>query len=182
VIDFFCQTWCGALRPNSSTLFREKSLSPEILPNKSCLFSLFQIVLSRTNILTEACKKLRCSSWGFCSFSEHCTVWPWCTLAGTSTPWKIGNCQWQCFPFVDDLSHCGMMDSKLFGNGPITLPRWMGNHQCSSKIIDDVFPSWHCVNTHLDAPDLPKVSAFTEVLTPANNHLIKCVWLAVPGC
>lgn len=43
---------------------------------------------------------------------------------------------------------------------------------------------WLCVNTHLNAPhwQIDKTSAFTEVLTPADDPLIKCIWSASPGC
>ncbi len=39
---------------------------------------------------------------------------------------------------------------------------------------------WHCVNTHLNASDqqTAKTSAFIEVLTLANDQLIKDIWLA----
>lgn len=43
--------------------------------------------------------------------------------------------------------------------------------------------SWeYCdiVLTHLEAPD--KTSAFIEVLQPAEHQLIRCIWLAAPGC
>ena len=58
----------------------------------------------------------------------------------------------------DYLSHCRMMDYKLFGNGPITLSRLIGSNYCFSKIIAD---------THLNAPDLQsaKTSAFIEMIT-----------------
>ena len=60
----------------------------------------------------------------------------------------------------------------------------MGSNSCFSKIIADVFPHWHCVNTHLNAPDQQtgKTSAFIEVLTLTDDQLIKCIWLAAPGC
>jgi len=53
-----------------------------------------------------------------------------------------------------------------------------------SEIIADVLPPWHCVNTHLNAPDqqTAKTSAFMEALTPADDQLIKSIWSAAPGC
>ncbi|MEE6522716.1 hypothetical protein FKM82_021325 [Ascaphus truei] len=87
-----------------------------------------------------------------------------------STPGKIGNCL-ECFPLLNNLSHCRMMDFKLFGNGLITPPRLMGSNNCFSKIIADVFPPWHCVNTHLNAPDQQNVKtpAFIEMVTLADD-------------
>ena len=43
----------------------------------------------------------------------------------------------------------------------------MGSYYCFSKIIADVFPPWHCVNTHLNAADQQtnKTFALLEVLT-----------------
>ncbi len=84
-----------------------------------------------------------------------------------STPGGIGVC-FECLPLVNKLPHCRMMDFTLFGNGNFTLP----SNNCFSKIIADVLPPWHCVNTHLKAPDSIKTSAF-EVLTLADEQLIK---------
>ena len=49
-----------------------------------------------------------------------------------------------------------------------------------SKSVTDVCPPWHCVKTHLNAPDqqTAKSSAFIEVLRAADNQLIKCIWSA----
>ena len=70
-----------------------------------------------------------------------------------------------------------MMDFKLFGNGLITLPRLMGSNNCFSTIIADGLPPWHCVNTHLNAPDqqTAKTSAFIEVVTLADDQLLKVI-------
>ena len=48
-----------------------------------------------------------------------------------------------------------------------SLPRLMGSNDCVSKISADVFPPWHCVDTHLNAPEQQTdlTSAFIEVLT-----------------
>ncbi|MEE6526683.1 hypothetical protein FKM82_027469 [Ascaphus truei] len=77
-----------------------------------------------------------------------------------------------------------MMDFKLFGNGLITRPRLMGGNNCFAKIIADVFPPWHCVNTHLNAPDqqTAKTSTFIEEVTLADDQLIKDICLAAPVC
>ncbi len=59
-----------------------------------------------------------------------------------------------------------------------------GSNNCFSKIIADVLTPWHCVNTHLKAPDqqTAKTSAFIEVLTLADDQLIKGIRLAVSDC
>jgi len=95
--------------------FRDKRLLPVTVPNKPYLFSLCLIVLSWTltfNMLTEACRVWDAAPGFFCSFSEHCTVWPLGELAGTSTAGRIDSC-FECF--VSNISHCRMMDFKLLG-------------------------------------------------------------------
>lgn len=47
-------------------------------------------------------------------------------FAGIFTPEKIGD-RFECFPVVNNCSHCKMMDFRLFGNDPITFPRSMGS-------------------------------------------------------
>ena len=44
-------------------------------------------------------------------------------LAGMSTLGKVSRC-FECVPLLHSLPHCGMMDSKLFKNGLITLLHW----------------------------------------------------------
>jgi len=60
----------------------------------------------------------------------------------------------------------------------------MGSHNCFSKIIADVFPLWNCVSTQLNAPDqqTAKTSAFIELVTIADDKLLKGIRLAAPGC
>ena len=103
---------------------------------------------------------------------EHFTDWPWDKLHGKSTPGQIGNCP-ECFSLVNNLSLCRMMDSKLFGNDLITLPRLVGGNNCFSKIITDVFSPRHCVNSHPNAPDrqITKSFLFIEVATLADDQL-----------
>lgn len=99
-------------------------------------FSLFVIVLLWTfKMQTKTC---RVSDVG-CRFflSEHCMAWPWGESAGTSTAGKIGSCL-KCFPPVNNLSQCRLMDFKLFGNVLLTLPRLTGSNNCFS--ITDIFP------------------------------------------
>ena len=68
-----------------------------------------------------------------------------------------------------------MMDFKLFGNGLITFPRLLGTNNCFSMIIADVFPPWHCVDTHLNAPDqqTTKTLTFIEEISLADDQLLK---------
>ena len=49
----------------------------------------------------------------------------------------------------------------------------MGSNSCFSKIIADVFPPWHRVNTHLDAAEqqTDRTSAFIELLTLTDDQL-----------
>jgi len=58
----------------------------------------------------------------------------------------------------------------------------MCSNNCFPKSIADVFPLWYCVNTHLKVADLQTKKTFIEALTPADIQLIKCIWLAAPGC
>ena len=89
-----------------------------------------------------------------------------------STPRKIGN-YLDCFPLVNILPQWKNKDFKSFGNSSITLP-----NNCVSTIIADIFPPWHCVNTHLNVPDqqTAKTLASIEVITLADQFL-KSTWL-----
>ena len=53
----------------------------------------------------------------------------------------------------------------------------MGSNNCLSKIIADVFPPLHCVNTHLNASDqqTEKTSAVIEVLTLDDDQLVHLI-------
>ena len=48
----------------------------------------------------------------------------------------------------------------------------MGSNNCFSTIIANIFPSWHCVYIHLNAPDqqTAKTLAFIEMDTLADDH------------
>lgn len=73
-------------------------------------------------MLAEACEGWNIAPLFY--FSECCTVWPWREFAGAPTSWKIGSCL-ECFPIVfhfSNLSHCRMMDFKLFGIALIGNP------------------------------------------------------------
>jgi len=44
------------------------------------------------------------------------------------------------------------------------------------NIFYSVFPPWHCVNTHLNAPDQQTAKSFALTLvTFADGQLIKCI-------
>ena len=53
----------------------------------------------------------------------------------------------------------------------------MGSKSCFSKNIADVFPPWHRVNTHLNAPD-QQTDKTIEVLTLTDDQLMKYIWSA----
>lgn len=57
----------------------------------------------------------------------------------------------------------------------------MVSNNCFSKIIVDVFPHWHYVNTRVSAPDQKTAKTFLEVVTLADDELIKSIWLAALG-
>lgn len=103
-------------------------------------------------------------SLAFSLFFKHYTSWPWGEFSGTSTPRK----EWQlsCFPPVNNPSHCTMMNFRLFGNDLLAFHRLMSSNNYFFKITADVFPPWHCGNTHLIAQQSAKTSALIEVLTP----------------
>lgn len=76
---------------------------------------------------------------------------------GMSTPGSTDNFS-GCFPHENNLSHCKMMDRRLFGNGLITILRLTGNNSCFSR--DDIFP-FGVVLTHWKVHQ-PK-TAFTHL-------------------
>ena len=53
----------------------------------------------------------------------------------------------------------------------------MGSNKCFSEINVDVFPTWHRVNTHLDAAEqqTDRTSAFIELLTLTDDQLISAL-------
>jgi len=54
----------------------------------------------------------------------------------------------------------------------------MGSNNCFSKIIVDVFPPWHCVNTHLKAPEQQTAnSAHTCWWSINQMHSINKSWM-----
>jgi len=107
----------------------------------------------------------------------------WICWDAHSTGTSTGSCL-ECFPLVNNLPHSRIMDFRLFGNSRITFVRLMGSNNCS-KIIADVFPPWHCVNTHPNAPDQQtnKSSAFiyrddhTYWWSANQGHLNNSAWL-----
>jgi len=70
------------------------------------------------------------------------------------------------------------MESKLFGNDLLTLPKLMGSGCCFTQIIADVFTPRLLVNRHLNAAlNCQSLYSFIQVLTPADDQLIRCIWL-----
>ena len=45
------------------------------------------------------------------------------------------------------------------------------------KLIANVTPSWHCITTHLDAPDqqTAQTFAYIEKVTLADHQLLTCI-------
>lgn len=99
-------------------------------------------------MLTEPCQ-VRDVAVGFFFFLNLKFLW---ALHVLSTPGKIGSCR-KCFPCVNNLSNCRLIDLKVFRNSLLSLPRLMGRHRCFSKIMANIFPPLCCVNTHLNAWD-----------------------------
>lgn len=86
---------------------------------------------------------LRCSSWVFCCFFEHCTTWPmfWILLGRLKTVMKVLVNKILFFWTI-----CRTMNH-------ITLSRFM-----QFKVVVEVFPPWHC-NTNINAPDSQTIKA-----------------------
>lgn len=93
----FAQMQPSNTKPYLHVLFRECSALPErigffflaTLPKKSCLSTLFLMVLSWAftfNMLTEAWDVAPVVGWGVCNFTEHYLVWPWGEFTGIATP------------------------------------------------------------------------------------------------
>ena len=59
----------------------------------------------------------------------------------------------------------------------IALPKVTGGPDCFFGITIAVFPPWDCVKIHLNAPEQqsPKTSAFTKVVTLADDQLTKSI-------
>lgn len=85
------------------------------------------------------------SSQVFLCFSERCAVWPGGVFLG-----KIGSC-FECFPVVNNLSHCRMLNSDCLERVFVTASRLMCGTSCFSKTFAYFPPS--IVLTHLNAPD-----------------------------
>jgi len=58
-----------------------------------------------------------------------------------------------------------------------TTPRLLGSNCCFAGIIPGVVPHWYFVSTDLNAPEKQsaKTAAFLEVLTLADDQLIKLI-------
>jgi len=84
---------------------------------------------------------------------------------------------------VNIFSHRELMDSKLYGNVVWPLTYWWAAAAIASLRSSSIFLLLNIVLTHLNAPDqhTAKTSALLEVLTLADDKLIKCIWLAARG-
>ena len=116
---------------------------------------------------------------GFCNFTEHCKYGLWNDRFDRSQPF-LGTLV-AVFPFVNNLSHCRIMGSKLFGNCLISLPRLTGSNNC---FFDHFWwiSSFCAVLTFLNAPHQQTPYTFIESFTLANDQFIKCILLAVHDC
>jgi len=142
---------CSFANPSCAALFffKKDRLSSANSSKKPYLFRVF--------LLTEA-RRVWVVALGFLAVSLSIAQFDiGGELAGTSTPLKINNCP-ECFPLVNNLCRCRMVDSWLFANYLITPLRLLGSNSCFSKIIADVFPPWHCVNTHLNMLQASKLT------------------------
>lgn len=169
--------WCVWILPNVTLMITgctyPKEIVPEVLfvlmqlcQSKLCCYVLFRekrisplkqavCVKSFSNCTVMNTFTLRCSSWGFCSISEHWSVWPWVEFSGMSTS---GKCK-------------------------IVLS-YNPSQKMFFKNLAAVFPLWHRVKTHLKVSDqeTAKNSAFINVFTIADDHFIKCIiWLSAAG-
>ncbi len=140
------------------------------LPNMQYLSHIFLIVLSWTLLfymLTEACR-VCIDVLGLSAISLSVTWGPGGNLLGCV--WSVFHL-WIIFITVELwTSICLDYSSQIDGS-----------NNRFSKIIADVLPLWHCVNTHLKAPDqqTAKTSTFIEVLTLGDDQLVKGIWLSV---
>lgn len=112
-------------------------------------------------MITEACRRWEVL-FGFLKF-----LWALHGLT-MSLFWSDVHCL-ECFPCVNNLCfHCRMR---------ITLARFTG-----SNIWFSLSFLLSILLTHLKAPDVQTGKMFIEVLTRPDDQLIKCIWLAAPGC
>lgn len=128
-------------------LFRWKRLPPGNFSKQPTLVQSFS---NAKNMLTET---------SFGGFSEHWMVWAWGKFTGMSTLVKPGHFL-KCFPLVNDLSHCTMMD--WFVNEvhtcPLILLLLMEAVRVCLVFGDDIWRMW-CVGV-----------AFTSFLHPLRTR------------
>lgn len=104
----------------------------------------------------------------------------WCELGVNLLGyWQLTmiNNSHESFLLVNNLSHCRMMNSKVFGNGLITLSRWMGSNKGFSKTFSFIILLTH--TWILQTSKLPK-RVYRSVHTCW--WFIKCIWLTATSC
>jgi len=141
-------------------LFREKKLSPGspskqailVQPYSNCTVMNFNFLTCSPRHVTSEVHLLGLQFF----WTLHSLLWWTCRDVHS---WE--DCQLYSFFFT-----CRMMDSKLF----VTLTRLMGSNNCFSKILADVFLSWHCVNT----PEYSRLTIFQSIGFYHDGHT--CWW------
>lgn len=131
---------------------REKAGNPSKLVQSLCTYTLL------FNVLTGACKVSDIALGVFCSFSQNWIIWSRSECARTSTPVTSSRLEYFLLIFTTTID-------------------------AASKFEKD-----HCrylfyfaLLTQLNAPHqkIARTSAFTEVLTPADDQLPVITWLLV---
>ena len=102
-------------------------------------------------------QRLTCWAWP----GEWAFLLPWVELVSMSTAGENVN-GLESFLRRMRVFFLWTVASKLCGNGLITLSRLRGSNNCFSKIITDIFPPFHCVNTPRSASTV-KTFAFIGV-------------------
>lgn len=98
-------------------------------------------------------------------------------FSGTSIPGKIGSCH-TCSPLLNNLSLCGMMDSKLFRNGILSPSRLVAHIIASVKFLLMSFLLGILIMHILNASEKQTTKTFIEVLTLADEQFISYISLA----
>lgn len=110
--------------------------------------------------------ELELSSVSLC-FSEHCTVWPGGVFLG-----KIGSC-FECFPVVNNLSHCRMLNSDCLERVFVSASRLM----CSTgPVVYDVPFMLHLPDPYRQpsyAGPMREVSRGNGILTVWINRVLE---------
>jgi len=115
--------------------------------HKPFLPSLFLMVESWTLTLTEASEALqffRCCCGVFCDLLDESSLRSWGNFGRSATPGKVHHCS-MFLPFVDNGSHCGLLESQSFRNGFITFSRLIDLNYFLSHLFLNFVGSQHDV-------------------------------------